>query len=177
MKKIEAANSAEELLDIKKWYFHENIRILEEKQKLENEKKELEKQKHYLQNELIAKEREIKLQKHYLAWEKELFEKKLSVLERELYRYAHDMERLKEDKKCFEKEKREYDSIKGNQSKTFLGDISDIFFQGVKNQEGLKKRYKDLNKIYHPDNLNGDTRIIQEINRSYNIRKRQYKIP
>lgn len=177
MKKIEAANSAEELLDIKRWYFHENIRILEEKQKLEKEKKELEKQKHYLQNELTAKEREIKLQEHYIAWEKELFEKKLSVLEKELYRYARDMEKLKEEKKCFEREKKEYHTIQENKVQIFSGDLSDVFFQGVKNQEGLKKRYKDLNKIYHPDNLNGDTRMIQEINRSYLIRKRQYKTP
>ena len=31
----------------------------------------------------------------------------------------------------------------------------------------LKKRYKDLIKIYHPDNLAGDTGTIQEINREY----------
>lgn len=31
----------------------------------------------------------------------------------------------------------------------------------------LKKRYKDLIKIYHPDNVAGDTRTVQEINKEY----------
>ena len=43
----------------------------------------------------------------------------------------------------------------------------DLFFCGVGSKQSLKKRYKDLIKIYHPDNLDGDNDTIQEINREY----------
>ena len=42
-----------------------------------------------------------------------------------------------------------------------------MFFAGVNSLGSLKKRYKDLLKIYHPDNVNGDTEVLQEINREY----------
>ena len=44
----------------------------------------------------------------------------------------------------------------------------ELFFSGVGSKQSLKKRYKDLIKIYHPDNLDGDTDTIQEINSEYN---------
>ncbi|MFG6338329.1 MAG: hypothetical protein K1W31_07840, partial [Lachnospiraceae bacterium] len=50
-----------------------------------------------------------------------------------------------------------------------------VFFRGVKNILTLKKRYKDLTKIFHPDNLAGDTEIIQRINREYEHLKREYE--
>ena len=43
----------------------------------------------------------------------------------------------------------------------------ELFFSGVGSKQSLKKRYKDLIKIYHPDNLDGDNNTIQEINREY----------
>ena len=53
-------------------------------------------------------------------------------------------------------------------------DVS-VFFQGVKNPLALKKRYKDLIKIFHPDNLAGDKDIIQRINREYENLKSEYE--
>ena len=43
----------------------------------------------------------------------------------------------------------------------------ELFFIGVSSSDSAKKRYKDLIKIYHPDNLEGDTGTIQEINKEY----------
>ena len=39
----------------------------------------------------------------------------------------------------------------------------------------LKKRYKDLLKIYHPDNASGDVQTIQEIHREYDILMEKYR--
>ena len=39
----------------------------------------------------------------------------------------------------------------------------------------VKKRYKQLLKIYHPDNLCGDTETLQEINREYDRLLKQYE--
>ena len=38
-----------------------------------------------------------------------------------------------------------------------------IFFKGVDNAQSLKKRYRALLKIYHPDNVNGDNSLLQAI--------------
>lgn len=46
-------------------------------------------------------------------------------------------------------------------------DKSIIYFTGVNNVESLKKRYRDLLKIYHPDNQNGDVTISQKIQEEY----------
>ena len=48
------------------------------------------------------------------------------------------------------------------------------FFKGVRNPLALKKRYKDLIKIFHPDNLAGDKDIIQQINSEYETLKGEY---
>lgn len=42
------------------------------------------------------------------------------------------------------------------------------WFKGVCDSESLKKRYRDLLKIYHPDNNAGDTTITQQIQDEYN---------
>lgn len=41
------------------------------------------------------------------------------------------------------------------------------WFKGIKDFETLKKRYRDLLKIYHPDNNAGDTVITQQIQKEY----------
>lgn len=46
-----------------------------------------------------------------------------------------------------------------------------LFFSGVKNTRALKKRYKDLIKIFHPDNGAGDTEVLQRINEEYETLK------
>ena len=49
-----------------------------------------------------------------------------------------------------------------------------MLFRGIDNERDLKKRYKELIKIFHPDNVNGDTSVIQEINRQYDELKMKY---
>lgn len=43
------------------------------------------------------------------------------------------------------------------------------WFDGVKNVEGLRKKYRELLKEYHPDNENGSTEITQQINQEYDL--------
>ena len=48
-------------------------------------------------------------------------------------------------------------------------------FMGVNSYLGLKKRYKDLLKIFHPDNMNGDHEMILAINQVYDDLKKNYE--
>jgi curved DNA-binding protein CbpA len=49
-----------------------------------------------------------------------------------------------------------------------------VFFKGVNDTESLRKRYKALQKIYHPDNMHGDSALITAINEEYEKLKRFY---
>lgn len=41
------------------------------------------------------------------------------------------------------------------------------YFRSVNTLEELRKQYRDLLKIHHPDNPNGSTEATQEINKEY----------
>lgn len=41
------------------------------------------------------------------------------------------------------------------------------YFNNVNTLEELRKQYKELLKMYHPDNPNGSTKATQEINAEY----------
>ena len=45
------------------------------------------------------------------------------------------------------------------------------FFSGVTGINSLRKRYKELMKIYHPDNKYGDSFTVACINKEYEIMK------
>ena len=49
------------------------------------------------------------------------------------------------------------------------------YFKNIDSLESLRKQYKELLKIYHPDNLNGDKSTIQEINTEYEKLKALYE--
>ncbi|MBR4528853.1 MAG: hypothetical protein IKO80_01110 [Lachnospiraceae bacterium] len=49
------------------------------------------------------------------------------------------------------------------------------FFAGCKDLAGVEKKYRSLVKIYHPDNQDGDTSALQEINAQYEAAKRRFR--
>ncbi len=48
------------------------------------------------------------------------------------------------------------------------------FFAGCTTKESVDKKYKSLVKLYHPDNMYGDTAALQEINVQYDKAKRRF---
>lgn len=49
------------------------------------------------------------------------------------------------------------------------------FFAGCRDLASVEKKYRSLVKIYHPDNQDGDTAALQEINRQYAEVKRKMR--
>lgn len=49
------------------------------------------------------------------------------------------------------------------------------YFAGVNDMPSLKKRYRDLLKIYHPDNQNGDSTVYIQIQAEYDSLSRKYR--
>lgn len=147
----------EELADMRKWFFKENVRIQQEKQNLEQERRELENQKRDFKIEQNSISIGNRMEKRQLDQERKLFEMKWKILQEETFRLA-------EEKRQMERERAEYMALKETRSET---PRMDIFFVGVNSSLSLKKRYKDLIKIFHPDNMNGDTATLQAINQEY----------
>ena len=142
------AADEQQLAGMKAWFFKENIRINEEKAAIEHEKERM-------------------------AKENELFEKKLEILKKELYRLAVEKKAVEQERVRLEHMKKQFNSEKTSTSYSMRGQTT-TFFRGVGSELALKKRYKDLLKIYHPDNLCGDTDTVQRINQEFASLKKKY---
>lgn len=147
----------------RKWLFREKVRLEQQRKELEKEWAQLEQhKKEFERNQEIAETRH-RFEKRQIDQEKRLFELKWRVLEDELIRLAKDKRKIEQEKKACRELKASQYSRKMNY---------ELFFVGVNNKQSLKKRYRELLKIFHPDNADGDKTVLQEINRQYdNLKK------
>lgn len=158
-----------ELRALKLWLFSENIRVQTEQKKLLEMKNHLLKERVQFQEEMKILNQKVTAARQRLRQDEQFFDKKMDILK-------SGFSQLEADRKAFEKEKeafrrKEADTAKKS-SMHFRVEEVGVFFAGVKNQLALKKRYKDLLKIYHPDNLAGDKEMMQQISREYEHLKR-----
>ena len=87
------------------------------------------------------------------------------------------------DRRNFEREKNEFYRERESYSRQSRsndyfdygdsGSLVGILFRNATNPLSLRKRYKDLMKIFHPDNLAGDEELVQMINKEFSRRKRE----
>ena len=142
----------------KKWLFKENIRLQELSRNLEDERKLIEIQMGMLQRQQSKN----MLLKKQLESQRDLFEQKWNILERETRQLAIDKDK-------FEREKLIYKDKVYREARRSMSNAENvkIFFRGVDDTESVKKRYRALLKIYHPDNMNGDNDLVLAINEEY----------
>ena len=103
-----------------------------------------------------------------LKEENAFFEKKMKILQNGFMQLDLDRKQLERERTEFENSKtvKAKNSMKNGQRITGVFNASQ-FFIGVNNTLALRKRYKDLLKIFHPDNLCGDETIVKAINEEY----------
>ena len=145
----------------KEWLFEENVRLNRLKQELEEQR------------------RTLKSEQDRLADEKKAFEQEKKVLEIGFRKLAADKEMFRaEVKKQKEKEKRaRYKKEEGEAGEypDFLKEFRGPgFFGGVTEYASLKKRYKELMKIFHPDNKSGHSFTVACINKEFESLKSRY---
>ena len=147
----------------KKWLFKENVRLQELSRNLEDERKLIEIQMGMLQRQ---QSKNMLLKKQL---QRDLFEQKWNILERETRQLAIDKDK-------FEREKLIYKDKVYREARRSMSNAENvkIFFKGVEDTTSLKKRYKALLKIYHPDNMHGDKELLQAINTEYERLSRFY---
>ena len=137
----------------KKYLFKENVRLNELKQELEADRELIDIQKGMLHSQQ---------RKNELKSQSVLFDQKWEILERET-------RQLTLDKEKFNREKLMYRDKVYREARRSMSNAENvkIFFRGVDDTESVKKRYRALLKIYHPDNMNGDNDLVLAINEEY----------
>ena len=154
-------------------YDDETKKIERKKLALRKEKKELEKERGKLENEKRAFLVEKISEDRRMEREKKLFEMKWKILEDELKKLAAEKAQVEKQRKFYQYvTEHEMQSEQESVGQVVRGEL---FFAGVSDKKALKKRYKDLLKIYHPDNASGDIGTVQEINREYDRLQAQYQ--
>ncbi len=167
------ADTEEELKQMKAFLFQEILRLAQEKRNLEDEKKRIAKMQDdfmkdrvRLRDELDELNRRTLNERKRLREENMFFDKKMDIL-------TEGFRTLESDRRKFEAEKKAYieskqAAIKETTSKEELIKTAEMLFRTIGNNTlGLRKRYKDLIKIYHPDNLFGDHELCQALNKEY----------
>ena len=129
------------------WEFKEQVRIQAKQEELEALNRDLHSLKRALERERIALDVKAKtLKKRYD--DNEIFiAKKKKIIEDAYQQLTLDREAL---------------------------NVWTYFFRGVDNDMELRKRYKELLKIFHPDNKCGDTKTFLLIQTEYESLRRKY---
>ncbi len=147
----------------------ENAQLLKEREQLSGEQEMLRLEKERFQEEVQEMQKEMARQNQSLLdMQKKLkkdelfFQQKMEILKGGFAQLAADRKELERERILLDG-KRDELQRQGNVSSESIR----LFFSGVRNPLTLKKRYRDLIKIFHPDNLCGDTKLLQQINRTY----------
>lgn len=162
----------------KSWLFEENIRLETERKRLEELAKELEEQeirvkeqtekfiadKAQFREEMTALTASVTRERQRLKQDELFFDKKMEILKSGFADLERDRRSLEAEKMRMEAR----ESFYGDDDVPGMGaPIARAMFRGITNPLLLKKRYKDLVKIYHPDNMAGDHELFKAITLEY----------
>ena len=166
---INKAEDFDELKEAKLWLFQENIRLENERKELDSARERFLDEHKRIRKELYEQTQRTIQERKRLKEENLFFEKKLAILQ-------DGFRQLDEDRRTFENRKKELEERTGyfqdsHYDRPLVEESVRLLFRGANNPLALRKRYKDLVKIFHPDNLFGDEELAQSINREYLRRK------
>lgn len=168
------AQNIEELKKAKLWLFQENIRIQNEKNAIDEMQDKFIQEKARFRKDMDALNHRLVVEQKRLKDESIFFEKKMEILQ-------EGFRKLEEDRKKFDKEKKLYESnhrydTYSNDTRRYINmdEFVGVLFRNTNSMLSLRKRYRDLMKIFHPDNNTGDGELVQLINREFAKRKEEY---
>lgn len=164
--------SVEELKDVKLWLFQENMRLEQERRELNETRDKFLEERACFKDEMNELNRKSAMERKRLKEETLFFDKKMAILQDGFRKLEADRKDIERERIRLEKE-RELMAERGTMD--FYGDSSivEILFRNATNPLTLRKRYKDLIKIFHPDNMAGDKELVQLINREFAKRRRE----
>ena len=162
LERLESADDGE-LKELKLWLFKESIRLSDEKHELEMQKRDFLNERENTREENRRYEEHLAVRGKQLRREEELICQKHEVIKRGFEELDRDRQALNAREVSLRaREAQLEDRIAGSCS-----DVNDVLFRGADNLLLIKKRYKDLMKMFHPDCLGGDTEMVKMLNRTY----------
>ena len=172
-KRIHDSSNLDELNQLKVWFFKENVRLQTLESELKNKEDELLEMKEQFQRETLETKRRLDRERQRLKNDEEFFEKKLDILRNGFAQLDIERTKIKNDRIRLEAERSARISYSRQERST---DMAELLFQGVNSLIALKKRYRELLKIFHPDNTGGDHNMVLTINKLYDEIKSGYEI-
>ena len=174
LEKIKTISDEEQIRATKQWLFDEYVRISTEKAELEQTKEKFNKERATYTQEMNALNHRMVMEQKRLREEHMFFEKKLSILQQGFKELEEDRRRLEQERKQL-KYAQNNQKYSGGDSVTIRDgeDFVALLFRNITSPLTLQKRYRDLVKIYHPDNLCGDEQLVQLINREFKRKKEE----
>jgi hypothetical protein len=187
-KKLMSSETENDVKEVKAWMFQEQVRIQSKQDELQELNRELQDLRRRLEREKTRLDlREKSLNKRFN--DNEIFiAKKQKIIEDAYQQLALDRKTLECERLNFEHEKSKYRRQKMAGTRTNTNNAyqqssdssasydNTSFFRGVDNELDLRKRYKELLKIFHPDNKCGDTKTLIRIQTEYeNLKSRYYE--
>ncbi len=170
---VDKAKSEDELRGMKLWLFQENIRLQNERNELEDLQDKLLEERTRFRDEMDAASRHIAMEQKRLREENLFFDKKLAILQDGFRKLDEDRQRFEQEKRRLEQSGR-YQRQREDVEMLGQGDsIAHVLFRSAGNPLTLRKRYRDLLKIFHPDNFCGDAELMQYINREFQRRREE----
>lgn len=168
------SDNPDELKELKVWLFKEFLRLENSKSEFKESRDKFIQERAQFRDEMDKLNNQSITERKRLKEEKMFFEKKMAILQA-------GFSQLEEDRRKFEAEKKKYlQTRRPHSDMDRFGNVSeetemiaDLLFRSASvNSLMIRKRYKDLVKIFHPDNLFGDEELMQAINKVY-IRKKK----
>ncbi|MBQ6735053.1 MAG: hypothetical protein IJR00_09105 [Lachnospiraceae bacterium] len=158
------------LSELRLWLFKETCRLENRESMIDERMERLEREREKFQQDKERAMAKIEREREAL-WEKdELAEQKLEML-KDAY------ERLDTDRLKMDRERKQLDKEKAyNEAAAYYNADAEMFFAGVNSALAVKKRYKELLKIYHPDNMYGSAHALQMIKQEYEYLCRMYQM-
>lgn len=159
----------QQLKELRRFLFEERISVINERKAQEEMYEKFMEERVSFREEMKTLNSKVLLERKRLKDEQSFFDKKLSILQ-------SGFASLEMDRKAFEKEKRAFEELqKSNRvSKSVQNFDASYLFVGVNSYLGLRKRYRDLIKIFHPDNKDGDSSMAVAIKEEFERLKERY---
>ena len=153
------------------WLFKENIRLAAKEKALNERMAQFEKEQEEFKSGMKEWHERIQFEKKRLEEESHFFDKKFRILEQGFKQLAADKDKFDAQKRASAYRQKFYTQSE----EPAVTEGESFFFCGVRSQAALKKRYRELTKIFHPDNMGGDNEVMNQINKEYEQKKKNFE--
>lgn len=153
----------DELRALRHFLFDERIALINERKAQEEFYEKFMEERLSFREEMKQLNSKVLEERKRLKEEQSFFDKKLMILQNGFASLEMDRKAFQREKEAFESSKNAYRSEKPKND-TY---VTDGLFAGVNSYLALRKRYKELLRIFHPDNLDGDNNMSLLIKEEY----------